>query len=299
VAQVREPVRGEYWRAGDRARIRCTVNGKTTEVAATDSRVRSFGKDQHGRLFGSIRSSGKPLFPMSDVWQLGLIEHILHLDERQTELLPLHYVLERGQKAGRVRRQVDAGHDCIVIELIDPNGQREIWLDPKYNYLVRRTVYDQPAVKGGLAAVRTERVVTRFAEPVTGIFFPEEVQFTSAVNGKQDQSSTTVFSDIRINEPLPADVFDLPFPAGTEVDDSILGKRYKVDATGNPIGETIVPRRVAAPPVQGSPGAVSTEEPRPWSWWVLPASIGILGWAAAMWLRRKLPSRTGNQDASN
>lgn len=96
---------------------------------------------------------------------------------------------------------------------------------------------------------------------------------------------------------MPDSTFDFKFRHGIYLTDRIEGKVYKVDVTGKPIGEKR-PMLVAAPiPVSpdapaNSPRAETREEPGRSGWWLLPASMTILGVSGALLLVRRWRNRS-------
>jgi hypothetical protein len=238
---------------------------------------------------GTLDSEQNFILPMEyDVWEMALLFIPFFRQGKIPEPLPFYQVVKNGQKIGQVARRSDGLRECIVVELIDADGvRRELWFDPAVNFLIRKVVYTEPHNKGNAGDVRTEIIVSEFVEVTPSVFFPGRVEMNRFVNDDLKGKRETTFSDIRMNEPVAPGLFDFRFPANTPVTDTVLGKHYLTDANGNPGTEERPIPAIFAPPVQPGVGTVSTEDPTSWSKWMLPASLGVLGGAAGLWMRRR------------
>jgi outer membrane lipoprotein-sorting protein len=272
------PVQVQYWRSQDAVRLRYTVGGKAVDCFAKDSIVRTLGELDKSRFSGAVVPGKGRFFSEYDVWQLSLLAFPLVGKDR--DVLPFDQMLSRGQKIGAVDRRTEDGHEYIVVELVDPKLPRELWFDPSVNYLIRKYVSHQS--KGSVAAA----TVTRFVEAAPAIFFPEQVEMKAIVDGKQDDSRSTTFSEIRINEPLPPSIFDFQFPGGTEVNDYSLGKSYVTGVDGKPAGELRDLNLAGVSVAAVAGGDVTAAESESWSGWILPVSIAFLCMAGLLWARR-------------
>jgi hypothetical protein len=286
-APTGKPVEGEYWRSGSTVRMRCAnfVGRQLVDVIAKDSSewgLSSGATERHGWV-----SPDHGRLPGCDAWALGLVTNALVAPGTQgLQRLPLDELLQRGQKVGQTSRRHDGGRDSIVVELMSTgDGRRELWFDPKFNYLSWKMVSLQFLKPGKRDERRVEWTVTRFTEAAPALYFPAQVEMSSSLNGNVTNTESVAFSDIRINEPLPPDVFHFRFPEGTKVSDRVSGKSYVTGADGNPAGPLQDMPAVVAPPVPPPPGHVTRSEPTPWSSWILPCSVGILGGAAGLWVR--------------
>ncbi len=186
--------------------------------------------------------------------------------------------------------QSEGGRKLIYVGLEHDLSHLQFWFDPQVNFLVRKrtvTAKNQPT------EIRSEGTVTRFKEALPGIFFPEVVEVRQYVGGRLASEQTFNFKDIRVNQSIPADIFSLRLPAGTDVTDTVLGKRYTVDANGNPVGpmQDLI-RMASAPPPGVAPRTETREEPRPLTRWILPASVLLLVVAGLIWSVRKWKQAT-------
>jgi hypothetical protein len=142
-------------------------------------------------------------------------------------------LLRKPNKSRRVRWQRQWGHDVIYLEVVtEDNGHIELWFDPQYNYLARKLIgYTHSAVDG--EARGGDHEVVRFTEAAPGVFFPQQVESHYAFQRRAYATNTTTFTQIRVNESLPPNIFEFRFPAGLNlVVDRIESKVYKVNAAG-------------------------------------------------------------------
>jgi hypothetical protein len=104
---------------------------------------------------------------------------------------------------------------------------------------------------------------------------------------------------VRINQPIPESVFDLKFHPGIYIDNGIEGKKYKVDANGTPIGpKTDIAGWTSVPdaPKLPEPRYETKTEPRPWGYWTLRVSAGILALGCILHVvRRRRATRLTEQ----
>jgi hypothetical protein len=78
--------------------------------------------------------------------------------------------------------------------------------------------------------------VKEFAETIPGVFMPVAAFSQTLTDGREDSRLDIALSNVRINQPVPPDRFDLKVPAGTLVLDRIRHKQYKAGADGRPSG---------------------------------------------------------------
>jgi hypothetical protein len=111
---------------------------------------------------------------------------------------------------------------------------------------------------------------------------------------RDDIRSEAINSAISINQPLPADIFRLRYPNGIFLTDSIRGTSYRVDPEGNPLsGEVPLGRNPPPSTVESAKpehNSETTEEPRPWSRWIIPISICLILVGLALAVRRRMKS---------
>jgi hypothetical protein len=165
------------------------------------------------------------------------------------------------------------------------------------NYLVRKFENrDAPGVP-----YRGEQFyeVIRFSEVRPGIFFPTETRFVTkpdrSVSDSSDDVVTVYLTDVQINSPLPAATFQPVIPPKSHVLDNIEYITYTMGPNGEKLN--VEANTTSLPPSLADqqafpPQEPTTEEPKSWTRWILPASllslflIGIITWR-----RQRLRSR--------
>lgn len=295
--QAKSPVTqscsAKYWFSRDAIRVQVSdSNEGDTDYLWKDSVRKSVVKRQTNGQ--PVVGAGLGTFPSrflhrGDAFARGLLA--LHLPGT-VHYVPFEQLLEQATRVKKVERKSIDDREMIVVALAVEMTVRErvgVWdveihFDPGVNHLVRKTIY----TIGGL---RHEDEVVRFKECAPGLFFPERVVRNSTEDGKPYGGSTTEFFDIRVNQPLPADIFQFRYPHGVMLTDTIRNTRYQVDSEGNPISKETAMGRGPPPPPLGEaaprPGTESLEEPRSFTRWILPVSLGILGLAAGAAVLRR------------
>ncbi|MBC7853064.1 MAG: hypothetical protein IAF94_06485 [Pirellulaceae bacterium] len=217
--------------------------------------------------------------------------------------LPLEKLLLAEHKIRQITRQRHQGHECIVLRIWVPltpeqSGEYEIWFDTEVNYLACKLIGDFTRTTRGKS--RRESQVLRFTEAAPGIYFPVEADTKFYRDGKVTHHDVVTFSEIRVNEPLPPDIFDLPIPPSSTVVDHIQDRHYKVDANGKVVGEErpvdkLMPLGVASvvPPASpdGSPAVAqlaTTTEPQPVTRWIMYGFLALLTVTGGIWYFRRL-----------
>jgi outer membrane lipoprotein-sorting protein len=193
------------------------------------------------------------------------------------DYMPFEELLNIASKAQKTERVTVNGTEFIVVHLVfDPvkNNTKgwtgTVYFDPRVNYLIRKVVYSHAS--GELN--RTEEVVT-FKDCQSGIFFPESISSTS-----ENSSGISKLSDIKVNEPLPKDIFQFRYPDGVIMTDSINGTQYRVDAEGRATSTPNLLGHDTPPPaknnVETEPGTETKTEPLSVSRYILPLSVCVL-----------------------
>jgi outer membrane lipoprotein-sorting protein len=214
-----------------------------------------------------------------------------------SDFVPFEELLERATKLKKVERKQVGDKELILVQLFFDKSKKsdasisvDIYFDSGVNYLVRHVTYNFLD-----SNYRWDDEVLEFKEHKPSLFFPERMTGSSQLltNKAKGYDSTTRFSDVQINQPLPGDIFNFKYPHGVSLRDNIRGSEYRVDADGNPISQQIP--YVHEPPPPGSagdvpiPGTETQEEPQSATRWILPISLGILivGGVAAFRRRRR------------
>lgn len=283
----------DYLRSSDAIRIRWQSGGEYLDSVRRDSKtqgvVKSRGKDgRETARYSTSRSSPGERFGDHDAWFLGL----LSFPGPDGTALPLDDLLQKPHKLRKVSRETKDGRQFIIVAFSNeplPNkvGDFEVWFDPQANYLACKLVGTSTRQSPKLSKSSREAEILRFKEAAPGIYFPEHVQARYSRDGREF-TEVVKFSDIRINQPLPADSFQPPpVPAGAMVFDEIQGKAYKADARGNPVGPS-APLATFPPLPPGTVQPTETaEEPKSMARWILPGSLAVLAMAGGLWFFRK------------
>ncbi|MBX9581778.1 MAG: hypothetical protein K2X87_15855 [Gemmataceae bacterium] len=269
---------GEYRRDGQRVRID-TREGPTGTLATiinladrtTLTRREAVGA---GARSGSVEATSRRDVAHDSPLDLGdgylfFLPHPVPPDYEAA--VPLARAVARAKRV-TARTEVLDGAETVRLDLtMDGNGNRfEVWLDVGANYLFRRI---RTVLRGDPSL---ECRISEYAEPKPGVFVPARAE---RVVFRASRCVLTV-SDIRVNEPIPASLFDTRLPAGTRVTDHEEGKIYEVGAIGIP--EKVVGRVIFTPPINSSMSTslaatpLDADEPGRWSWPRVLLGVSIL-----------------------
>lgn len=267
---------GQFWYSPDALRAKTREFGKEYDMVWENSVRNSISRAPAGEV-GALRAAFANRYTgRCDAWTQGLL--VLNIPGT-IEVVPFETLVENASRVQASHRTVQ-GRDMIVVILdfgrAGPSSgwQAEVQFDPSVNYLVRRNTYDT-------AAYHRETEVQQFKAFPGGIFFPERVVGSSGGPGNPGSQRTVVFSEIKVNEPLPDGIFRLAYPRGIMLTDDIRGTAYRVDEAGNRISDETPMGKIVAPPPLGeaappSPSIETKAEPKRWTRWILPGSAGIL-----------------------
>jgi hypothetical protein len=289
--------KGKYWRSLDVARAQQQHSGSSFEdYLLKGSEVRQVGRHRRkngGQYYAAVRRPRTEMFCGFDPWLLMHLEFggpggRVHMDYDQ--------FLDSAKERPRVSRDTAGGRESVRVEMSYdlPNGGESrvtIWHDVGRSYLVWKgtsTSSDE--------SLRNEVEIVEFLESAPGVVFPVKRVVRSFRGSDLIGESTTTLSDVRINEPIPKDVFRLPtVPAGTILQDYVEGKQYPIDEDWRPAGpaKPLTRMVVANPSDKDDAGytSPSTEEPASWTRWLLPGSLAILGLAGGFSLYRRYRAR--------
>jgi hypothetical protein len=270
----------EYWRAGSAVRAKWRDGDHRLECLIKDERVVSVSRtDGKAAITGSIgRDEGSPL-GIADPWHNAMFTFFGESAGRIPRPMPFEGLLA-ASKVRKAERVGDGKSEAIVAELAIGPSTRQYWFDPGRNYLINKVV-------STYGSSTTTSEVVSFKEAVPGVFFPESVMTKSMVGGIVKSTRTATFSDIRINAPIPDDMFVLNFPPKTEVHDLIQGKKFTADAAGRLSGTGVALASPPSPDFYGRPmvpHTATSSETAHWTTWVLPASLGILAVGVGAWM---------------
>jgi hypothetical protein len=280
------PIKGEFWSSDKAVRLKVTQHGEELDhvwfgnLCKCIIRRKVDGREQIGAQVASF--ADRFFHPRADPYQIGIL--VLNLPGT-ADFLTVERLAERATGKLRVDEKLVEGRKIIAIEMVfEPSKiQRDRWklevqFDPVVNFLVSRTIYTGFLETGTL--VRDESV-QEFKEAAPGLFFPTRVVGRGEMSGKPWTSHVAEISDVEINRLLPGGIFDLRFPHGITMTDSIRGVTYRVDEMGNQISEAVrlgeVPPPSASDATVGAAvGSETKEEPQSLARWILPVSALLL-----------------------
>ncbi len=296
---------GEYWRSMDAIRIRShkRMRDLSDEILVADAKIRKLS-DQRKDLPGRRGSAGVGAFVTpypqrhdGDVWFLALI-HLTLVGVPQRPL-SLTELLEAPHEVHQIKRVTEEGRELVYLDFSDDQSRFELWFDPATNYLIRKKVVHLRFH----SAQWWRDVVVRFKETAPAIYFPEHVVREQYYGDKLNLKTVIAFTDIQVNQSLPTGTFQLRFPHGVVVQDSIQGKYYRADAEGREIGPAFdengkvmvfnQERPLPAGYPSDGPFTSTPHEPGSWTAWILPASLTVLALAGALWWLRRRRSASG------
>lgn len=298
---IRQSCSGKYWSSVDAIRLEVSDQNSNNPLGDLREDLDYCWKDSVRKLVHrKSDSAGKQLVGAGrdgyenrylhrcDAWARGLL--VLNVPGT-INCLPFERLVEKATRLKRAEWKTVEGNKLAMIELVIPqaNSPADSWdvqfyFDPNVNYLVRKEVYS-------LGSYVREQEVVQFKESAPGLFFPEQVSGRS-----KDSTSSTLLSEIRVNQPLPAGVFNFRYPHGVYLSDGIKGVSYRVDIEGNPISAATPHARGPLPPRSDAESSTlrteTEEEPRSLTRWILPFALVILASAGVVAVIRRWRART-------
>ena len=290
----------QYWRTPKAIRYRESYfKGSIEDGLQTATERKQVSKNlipgQTGYRYGATREHPHTSMMAGDVWASMLIE----FPNGKGGQCDLERFLELAKKPPAVSKERLDGQDCIRLsmrydDVRSGEVQLDAWFDPRVNYLVRKRVM----VWGKFRSESRIESFQRFGE----WSFPKVCVGDYSISGKaQSGQSIATFSDIKVNTPLPENIFRLAVPHGTMLFDQFDNTRYLINERWERIGA-----RTNTPPVKrNSPQSdgdapafteQSRDEPPPRTRWLLWGSLGLLGAGGGVWAwrnRGRLKRRAG------
>jgi hypothetical protein len=226
-----EPMAWDYWFDGDTVRVRqrgrnwaAYVSDKVQrgnrEMWLKDDTLYVTRKKRLSLPHGDARSVC--LFAR---WDLSAFAR-WGLDTPYQEDLTLADMLARPHEVWAARRVVEEGVESVYLDLAFPNDRVRLWLDPAHNYLVWKTTMvtseDLPH----------EYRVTKFQRATDGTVLPIRIENRMVLPGVEPITMVTTLSDVRLNEPVPADSFRIPGLKGMRGYDRNTNETYTLDENG-------------------------------------------------------------------
>ncbi|MGI8979755.1 MAG: hypothetical protein ACR2FY_11075 [Pirellulaceae bacterium] len=291
----------DYWQSADSMRVRSSLVGQPSDFVRHEFVTKKVLHNEGKTFFVIERADPDEPHSRFDAYRRGLLK----LFGPQGQPLTLEEILRLPHKLGPITRQPYQGRECVVLKMsielaAGKNSDFEIWFDPKVNYLACKLIRDSIR-RSDQVNVHRESQVLRFTEAAPGIYFPAETETKSLNDGKLVQHEIVTFTDIRVNQPLPANIFALPIPPSATVIDKIQDREYQVDAAGKEFGpERSPPKFPPLPAGSGLPPENSngtrgvaaqvetTTEPQPVTRWIVYAFLLLLTVTGGIWYFRRL-----------
>jgi hypothetical protein len=224
--------RGQYWRQGSNVRFQQTSTGNGLDIWLREGVITQVSSGRNGsngaRVRGEQPSGGCNVwwyvmpFPSHRRWAEIALDAFLDLPHRKQAA---SWKTEDGRKM--LYLDVVHYHEDIAAEV-----RKEFWFDPEVNFLFRKAIftYEYQDRKH-----RIVREVSEFSEPAPGLFFPIGGTTRNYSDGQCWGAAVMTISNVRVNQPLTADIFSIKVPYGMELRDDIQGKLFRVDESGTPI----------------------------------------------------------------
>jgi|GEM_PF-4528348 hypothetical protein len=287
--------RAKYFRSGNRVRVSESTQKGTIEALLRDGIATSIGHEPGNKLYPvtAAISPGNKWFVHSDCY-VNMLLVLPAADSRR----PIDQFLDQVHKSRTVQRVREDGRDLVRVEVTSPSQPPVVWsftafFDPQVNYLARKLVVARADRPMGQAVT----VITRFAEPAPGLFFPVESRFEDTVNGKIESARTVSITGLNVNQPIPESVFTIKIPAGVRVHNRITNTTYQQPGPNQAVPPTASPTSnggFSGAFIANADGQVATAETRvtdedtPTWVWVgagLLTALGLLAFSQA--LRRR------------
>lgn len=293
---------GRYWRQGDAFRVFYNVgDGSSKNYVVRDGvlmGLRTFPAPYSPILH---RTNTAPIDGVGGfVWEWLLFSHWGWLSPPDLGNYPLWDILDHPHRIRAAERLPMPGNE-IRLELTNPGARLELWLDPKVNYLVRKTITFPAANEKSGKNIKWEHEVIEFNEAAKGVFIPIVIQHRCYHHDQLHSVVRTRITDLKVNHNMPATALRIPGIAGMECSDMTRDVKYKVDADGRQVGPAVSEKvpEINPKPSDAPPGTYSSPEPSrppmPWWRWLLSVSLFALiaGLSAAV-VRLRLQQRSNN-----
>jgi hypothetical protein len=162
----------------------------------------------------------------------------------------------------------------LKIELPGENRSYYVWVDPGFNWLIRKCIHKMTDADGA-ALWDNEYEVTQFQEVKHSLFVPIKSEAVLRFKGKRVAVTRATISDVAVNERISLP----PMPkltAGMPVLDEIKGLAYRADKSGRAVGPPTRLGTMYSPPIDGPPSG-GGQETRSTLGWVAVGVAVLLG----------------------
>ena len=275
---------GKYWRVGDQVRVHEEgLAGSMIDYPVMGGELR--------RIITPGQAGARPpahaarMTEVDYVTRTNAFEEMLNvLASPDGKPIDLDALSNRAASGVAVKRERHDGENFVVLSLSvassrGPLTDYKIMHSIAKNYLIQwvEAVPDQNPDNKFVSEV------TKWLEPVPGVFLPSEVVSTAYKKRDVIQSRVSTLSDVVVNQPIVAGMMALPrLPQGSFLKDDIAGVSGLVDSNWKPIGTmTPTPKLYPAPPQRSTTdttefAAQTASEPRSAGFWILISSCGLL-----------------------
>jgi hypothetical protein len=213
--------------------VRCDSNSRTTKDSTVIKDSKSVSLNTYpfpvtgSETSGSISSSDVSMG--CSAYAHGLIEFF----GSQNWAESLDELLAKPHQIDSIAKVSVEQENYVRLQLTHSRARLVLYFSPKHNYLVKKLeLYVAPDKKEYVISGIHE--VLEFTEAKPGIFFPTRIETVAYGNDDKKTIKKVLISDLVVNEPISDDVFQIRFPPGILVTDTIQGKLFRTDAQGNP-----------------------------------------------------------------
>jgi hypothetical protein len=274
---------GQYWRSRNKARIHLETPTGTIDYYYLDreSEIREIARNRKG--------TGQPEWVTSRR-AISRFQHPADAWYKVFGSFSAHLLSSKGT-ARATRERVD-GRDCIRVTMRLAGGSvSEFSFDVTRNFLIWQKVITDNNARN----INEPELV----EWQPGVFFPTRIVGKNLDGRRVTHEGTVVFADLRINEPIPESIFEMPaVPIGTRCEDYVVKEQYPIDSTWKRVAggksEPIQTEVIIEPAPQDEAHKIqSTAESGSWTRWIAPVCAVTLVLSASVWFyrRRRAASR--------
>lgn len=274
---------GEFWFVPGQVKAKISDAKFNQEYTWKNSVLKGFSttfEPGTNKPLYSAQSSSTPTrhFSIQDPFIVGLL--VVNPPE-SVNGTPLSQILNQSVIVKKIEKITEAEGTYILLTLnFKPNGEIgrkddwtvDLYFDPSVNYLIKKAVYTHN--KTGFRRIEE---VASFKEHANGVFFPESI-LNRAFNGTRlVRSTVTKFTNVKINDEISSDIFNIPYQHGVLFFDNINRTTYHIDEYGAPVTEPIQQgRKEIPPPSDNTINSVvkypTQSETISYTWWIFPIS---------------------------
>ena len=150
--------------------------------------------------------------------------------------------------------------NCWKTRRADGAGEFDVYFDPEIGLMPRRI----EEIRGGDAAELTNVLrLMDYEEVKPGLWFPTRIEEEGHGHGEIFTRNVYLVRSLEVNHDVADELFDLEFPAGTDVYDEILGASYNsADAAQNVAKDLALAETESSPEQLSADGRPPQSQPR-------------------------------------